>query len=242
MGGGYKRRPASDRTDPSIMSVNYYLNEKEPNVQNTFPLPMHGEMYYMMNRPILIWFCCSRPALSGGETTVCDGAEVWKSLRPATKTLFETQRLKYLRWYTKADWQSRFQTDDITEVEHFCHENDQSVTVDRQAQTVTTEYLYPAVITSRWGGHRVFINNIGPVTDQEQKGQTKNLVRLEDGSKIPDEVLREINQVIGDLTRGIAWKRGDFAVVDNTRVLHGRAAFQDNQREIFSRMTRSIDW
>ena len=33
---------------------------------------------------------------------------------------------------------------------------------------------------------------------------------------------------------------GDFVVVDNTRTLHGRRAFEDTNREVYLRMVRNV--
>lgn len=237
-GGRYARRPVND--DGTIASVNYYLKGEE---QDTFSLPMHGEMYYLEQRPVLIWFYCVQPALQDGETTVLDGAELYRRLRPATRELFHARRLKYIRYYPESEWRVRFQTDNIDEVARFCGGNGMTVNVDRAAQTVSTEYVHPAHITSRWGGHAVFINNILPVAWQERFGVKKdNLVRFEDDSRIPDEVIAEIESCCDELTRCIPWRSGDFAVVDNTRALHGRRKFNDNVRQIFSRMVRSVDF
>jgi alpha-ketoglutarate-dependent taurine dioxygenase len=239
-GGRYFRRAVND--DGTITSVAYHLqgDDKE---QDTFPLPMHGEMYYLEHRPVLIWFFCAHPALKDGETTVADGAELYRQLGESTRKLFAAQRLKYIRFYPEQEWKIRFQSSDLDEAAEFCRQNGMRVIVDRQAKTLTTEYLHPAVITSRWHGHTVFINNILPVTLQERHGvKGDNLVRLEDGSKIPPEVVSEIETCCERLTRCIPWQAGDFAVVDNTRVLHGRRRFNDNVREIYSRMVRSVDF
>jgi alpha-ketoglutarate-dependent taurine dioxygenase len=237
-GGRYFRRAVND--DGTITSVAYHLKGEE---QDTFPLPLHGEMYYLDARPVLIWFLCVRPALRDGETTVCDGAELYRQLSDSTRKLFERQRLKYVRFYPESEWTTRFQTRDLTEAADFCTKNGMRVVVDPEARTLTTEYLHPATITSRWHGHTVFINNILTVTAQERLGvKGDNIVRLEDGSKIPESVIADIESCCERLTRPIPWQAGDFAVVDNTRVLHGRRQFDDNVREIYSRMVKRVDF
>jgi alpha-ketoglutarate-dependent taurine dioxygenase len=42
--------------------------------------------------------------------------------------------------------------------------------------------------------------------------------------------------VAESLTTEIAWQRGDVAIIDNTRCLHGRRAFPGGTREILTRM------
>jgi alpha-ketoglutarate-dependent taurine dioxygenase len=239
MGGGYQRRTINESGDKSIMSVNYYLGTPE---QATFALPLHGEIYYLDHRPWIIWFLCVTPAVKDGQTSVCDGARLYRELRPETRALFEHMRLKYIRHYEEADWQKRFQTEDLDVVERFCRDNGMRVEVDRTARTVLTEYFHPAWIRSRWSGQTVFINTMLPVLWQERHGRTTNIVRLEDGSEIPPAVVDEIEQATERLKQLIPWTSGDVAMLDNTRVLHGRQRFDDDQRQIYSRMVRNVDW
>lgn len=236
-GGGYKRRVINQGGDQSIMSVNYDVGKKK---QGMFALPIHGEMYYIKQRPTAMWFYCVHPAAEDGETTVCEGGEVYERLRPETKALFERQKLRYIRDYQEADWVKRFQTECLDEVEQFCRENDLHADIDRSQRTVHTEYLYPAVITHRFTNKPIFINNIMPVVWQERNGKKTNIVRLEDGSPIPDEVVAEIKEVTDRLTRKIPWQKGDVALVDNERIMHGRNSFQDDNRELYSRMAREL--
>lgn len=238
-GGGYHRKIINAAGDQSILSVNYYIGSEK---QSTFALPLHGEMYYLNERPVVMWFYCVRPALKDGETTVCDGAALYQGLSAATKQFFAAQRLKYIRYYDPADWQKRFLTDDLHGVEEFCRRNGQTCQVDYEKGTLLTEYLYPATVTHRWTGKTIFINNILPVVWQERNGKETNIVRMEDGTKVPDDVVAEIDEVSRVLTRNISWKSGEVAMLDNAWVLHGRRRFDDDQRELYSRMVKSVAW
>lgn len=238
-GGGYKRRVINEAGDKSIMSVNYDIGKS---TQGMFALPLHGEMYYVKNRPAAIWFYCVVPAAQDGETTVCEGSQIYEELSESTKRLFAEKQLKYIRYYDEADWVKRFQTTDLSEVRKFCDENDYLVKIDHDQRTVYTEYLHPATITHKYTGRTIFINNILPVVWQERNGKTTNVVRLEDGSEIPEDVIAEIQGVVNRLIRKIPWRAGDIALIDNARILHGRAKFQDDNRELFSRMVRSVDF
>ncbi|HEY9740471.1 MAG TPA: TauD/TfdA family dioxygenase [Coleofasciculaceae cyanobacterium] len=238
-GGGYIRKTINEDGDRTVLSVTYNAGGTQ---QKTFGLPIHGEMYYLKNRPTVIWFYCITPASEDGETTVCDGVQVYKQLREETKELFKTKRLRYLRSYANGEWQERYQTNDLSVVEKFCKENDLSLKIDRKTQSISTEYIHPAVIKSRWGGQEVFINNILPVEWQESSGKKTSIVRLEDGLKIPDEVILEIKDVTARLTQLISWQSGDIVMIDNTRILHGRRAFTDQRRELYTRMCKSVEW
>jgi alpha-ketoglutarate-dependent taurine dioxygenase len=240
-GGGYIRKQVGDGSDKTLLSVSYDHGRQK---QQTFGLPLHGEMYYMDGRPDMLWFYCARPAESEGETTVCDGAAVYRELSPATKALLANKRLKFMRTYRDGEWQKIYQTDDMKEAEAFCRGNGLTVRLDEVNKIVRTEYVIPAVITSRWGGHEVYINNILPVIwqEREKKRGDTSIVRFEDGSELPDSLIEEVVGIQQRLLHKIAWDAGDFAMLDNSRTLHGRNAFTDQDREIYLRMVRNIDY
>jgi alpha-ketoglutarate-dependent taurine dioxygenase len=233
-GGGYIRRQVSP--DATLLSTRYdYGREK----QETFGLPLHGEMYYTNSRPVLLWFYCQKPAASDGETTVCDGAQIYEKLSDESKRLLASKKLKYIRKYLDGEGQKIYQTEDMDEAIRFCAQNGISARVGED-KSLNTEYIYPAVIKSRWGGHMVYINNVLPVIWQEQMGRKTSIVRFEDGSQIPQSLIDEVVKAQEELVIPLPWKAGDFAAVDNTRALHGRRAFNDTDREVFLRMVRDV--
>ncbi|HWT30744.1 MAG TPA: TauD/TfdA family dioxygenase [Propylenella sp.] len=235
-GGGYIRRKVS--SDDTLLSTRYDHGREK---QETFGLPLHGEMYYTNHRPVMLWFYCQKPAASEGETTVCDGAQIYEALSDETKELLASKKLKYIRHYLDGEWQKIYQTDDIDEAIEFCAGNGiEARVVDGNA--LKTEYVYPGVIKSRWGGHRVYINNVLPVVWQEQMGRKTSIVRFEDGSEIPQKLIDEVSKAQERLVIPLPWKAGDFAAIDNTRALHGRRAFTDTDREVFLRMVHEVSF
>lgn len=238
MGGGYQRQVINTEGDQTILSVNYYLGH---NQQRTFGLPLHGEMYYIDHRPDVMFFYCVRPASRDGETTVADAAQLYQALTPQTQSCFHRQRLKYIRSYQRQDWQARFLTDDIAVVKQFCHDNGLRITLHTD-DSIDTEYVFPGVMQPSRSDRPVFINNLLPVIWQEEHGSTNNIVRWEDGSQISADIIEETQAAAERCTRLVAWQPQEILMVDNTRVLHGRRAFDDNHREIYTRMGRSILW
>jgi len=202
-----------------------------------FGVPLHGEMYYKAQRPLLIWFYCAIPAESGGETTVCDGIAVYKALAPTTRTLLGQQQIKYVRTYPHDLWTKIYQTEDLDVVAAVCADNGLTLTVHDADRAITTEYLHPAVITDGPHPHPVFINNILPVLFQEETlKQSFSRVRLEDGSPLPAEVVADIRTTTARLTVPIPWEAGSLVMIDNTRMLHGRRGFEGNQRTVYARL------
>jgi len=234
-GGSYVRQKVS--ADDKLLSTRSAIARDK---EDSFELPLHGEMYYTNSRPVMLWFFCERPADSDGETTVCDGAQIYDALSKESKELLAKKKLKYIRHYKDGEWQRIYQTDDLNEAIRYCADNGLNAHVE-DGRVLATEYLAPGVIKSRWGNHLVYINSMLPVLWQEQQfGRSTSLVRLEDGSKIPQHLIDEVVAAQQRLIIPMAWQRGDFAVLDNTRTMHGRRPFADPQREIFLRMVREV--
>lgn len=224
VGGAYSREMING--DKTLLSVT--------GGKLAFPVPLHGEMYYRKHKPDIIWFYCASPALKDGETTVCDGIQIYNKLSSSTQELFQEKKLKYIRTYPTDTWQKIYQTDDLKHVEAVCREND--LQLEANSEQITTYYLASAIQPSRCGKHQVFINNILPVVAQEINGNTSSLVRFEDDSKIPESVIDEIQTITEQLIQLVVWQKSDVLMIDNTRLMHGRRAFADNQRDIYVRL------
>src|SRR5579863_3896502 len=137
-GGGYIRRKVSE--DDTLLSTRYdYGREK----QDTFALPLHGEMYYTDLRPMLLWFFCERPAASAGETTICDGVQIYESLGEKSKALLSQKQLRYIRRYLDGEWQKIYQTEDIDEAVSFCEGNGITASIE-DGSVLRSEYVHPA--------------------------------------------------------------------------------------------------
>jgi alpha-ketoglutarate-dependent taurine dioxygenase len=216
-----------------------------------FAIWPHGEMYYLATPPALLWFYCERPAAAGGQTTVCDGAELWAALGAPTQAFFRAERLKYVRRLADGDWQTTFMTGDLDAVEALCRETQTTVRIDRAARTVESEYVCPAVRDHARRGRPVFINNVLTVYTaewafesgwiQENLGagpsrQSPIVVRTEGGDRLPGPIIDELFAVSERLAVPIEWQVGDVLMVDNTWVLHGRRETRGPGRSILVRM------
>ena len=239
LGSGSYRQTAKVGHDGTIQNVAYNYGTDR---QRTFPLPLHADRAYLKSQPEIMWFLCARPAESGGQTTICDGVAVVPALSASTRRLFESKRLKYIRHYAEDQWKLLYRTNDLDQVRRFCEQNDLRLHVNED-RSVRTEFLAPAIRKTKWGGTRAFCNSLQiGIWQEKHLGRSVNFVRLEDNSEIPDEVLAEIDEVTESLTENIPWSSGDLAIVDNTRMLHGRRAFNDPAREVYVRMCQSVSW
>jgi alpha-ketoglutarate-dependent taurine dioxygenase len=203
----------------------------------TFGIPLHGEMIYYANRPSLLWFYCENPPVKDGETTVCDGVAFYEALSESTKLLLQENKINFIREYPNSVWQKVYQTDSFDQLKLICDENNWRVRLNEDG-SIMTESIYSAISPAADGQNFAFINNVLSILEREAKSKAKqiDLIRLEDHSPLPNEVIQEMKQVAERLTYSVVWERGDIVMVDNTRVMHGRNEFADDQRAILMRL------
>jgi alpha-ketoglutarate-dependent taurine dioxygenase len=239
-GSGSYRATAEKASDGTIQNVAYNYGVKQ---QRTFGLPLHADRAYVKTQPELIWFLCRRPAQEKGLTFVCDGVQIYERLSTPTRELFETKRLKYVRNYPDGEWQIGFHTRDLEQVKAYCAANDLQLEIFDDGSLRTAYYKSAVVPRTRFGGAKAFVNSILIQHWQEESLGRKNaLVRMEDDSRIPSDALDEVKSVSAALTENLPWQSGDFVMVDNTRMMHGREEFSDPNREVYVRMCRSVSW
>lgn len=214
--------------DPTLMTVS------EPT--HSYPVPLHGEMYYVENKPLVLWFYCVKPVADGGQTTVGDGVWIHDHLSEGTRRLFEESRIRYVMIFAEGRWQKIFHTEDLEKVRRHCEENHYSMRRDESDGSIVAEYVSDAIRKTHWGGEAAFVNNVFAITRWEWAGVPYRKVRLEDGSRLPEKVIEELWEVEKQATREIAWQPGDVVMVDNSRMLHGRREFKDMTREIYVRL------
>ncbi len=238
-GSGSYRETVKGSSDGTIQNVAYIYGVDK---QRLLPLPLHADRSYVKSQPPLMMFMCSKPAASGGQTTVCDGVRLFKELSESTRRLFTDKRLKYIRHYPPGEWSVLFHTSDLAKIRDYCWLNELNL-ISNPDGSLTTEHVKSAVQTTRYGGHLAFVNSILiQVWQEEELGRTTTLCRLEDGSKIPADALDEVKEVSERLTADLPWEAGDCVIVDNSRLMHGRRPFDDTERTVFVRMCRSLPW
>jgi len=243
-GGGFTIGPFSRST----VNENKTLLTATGKTQE-FPLPLHGEMYYLSQPPDLIWFYCATPVTDGGETTVGDGAAIFRDLPEETQRLFQERGIRYERHLSDRKWQLVFQMDDRTAVEKFCRENKLELTWGSDG-SVTTCYHCSALRTDV-KGDTSFINGLLLLALTESallSGEAASavpeaanlkpdfVVRWDDGSRIDPAILKQIAKACGRNEVPISWKQGDILMVDNRSILHGRRGSSGRDRKILVRM------
>lgn len=243
--GGGSRWKAINR---EVVNNDKTLLTATGSVQN-FTIPLHGEMYYMDNPPELIFFYCQTPATKGGETILCNGQVLLRSLDAETRQFFTENKIKYKRYLPDGDWQVAFMIDDYDALKEFCI--GKGMTIDRdENNAVITEYVSSPILYRENIKENVFINNILYIYFAEQAfkegGDISKIangavrcpivVRMENDEEIPYKYIERLMAEASKAVIDIRWQTGDFVMVDNHIVMHGRKKSPGDERKLLVKM------
>jgi alpha-ketoglutarate-dependent taurine dioxygenase len=195
--------------------------------------PLHTEMSFLPPPlpPEMAFFFCIRTSGMGGQTTLCDGTEVVPRLSEESRRLLETQRFRFLLTFPDVLWQRFFRTTSREELRNILEErkvnhcltiNDDNVLyLDR----VTSGLTQPKFTDRPAYANNIlfyYVKQVAPVT-------------MENGDPVPESFNEEVLAVTNSLTAEVHWQVDDLLMFDNTRMLHGRRDFGDNDRMIYTR-------
>lgn len=216
---GQNRREVADDADTSTVNLG---------MQHVGP---HAELAYSPQRPDLLWFYCAHPPASGGQTTLFDGIEVWKSLPDPLREKFAMTELLYSFHATGQDEWPLF-TGMLADRDHTLDllATEQGVSyATRDEDTIDISYRVSAAKLSRFQGVPAFANSIMPNLGGD--------VSFADGTSVRSGDRLSILRACSEVMTPVEWRTGDMIMIDNSRMMHGRLPFSDPSREIHIRMT-----
>lgn len=207
--------------------------------EHLYAIPLHGERHFTANPPEVLFFHCVTPADHGGETLVCDGTRLYRSFSAHLQALFAGQAITYVRRHEPKVWREVYGTDSLAEVREICRQNGIDVETCSDGG-ICTRYTCSALKSTHRG--TAFINNLLPFAWREvQEGRRYgSYVCFEDGSPIPKEAVLQIAELGKCHGKGIRWRSGDIAMIDNRFMLHGREHIDDTRRVIYLRMAEKL--
>ncbi|MGX7825791.1 TauD/TfdA family dioxygenase [Actinokineospora sp. 24-640] len=190
--------------------------------------------------PDLVWFYCETPAATGSQTTICDGLRVWDRLPDATRELFLSTRVTFARPMPEDKWKNlvlrllegRKRLDQVT-FDDLLAVTDDEVDVKyvlRADGSVHYKYYTHAAHSTLFGSDTVFANSIlTPSVNYEPP-----VIEFEDGRPLDAMLMRQIIEATELETEEIDWHAGDVALVDNSRLMHGRRRIRDPRRSLYN--------
>lgn len=215
---------------------------------------LHNENSYQNAWPLKIFFLCTTPAASGGETPLADGRRVLARLSPETRQRFKEKKWLLVRNFNDGFgliWQSVFQTDDPAEVERHCRAN-QIGFEWKEGQRLRTTAIRTAIVKHPRTGEYVWFNHalffhISSVEAGMQQALLAEFGEYDlpsntfygDGSSIEPDVIDEVREAYRQETVAFTWERGDLLVLDNMLVSHGRSPYV-GARQILVGMAQPI--
>ncbi|UXY17142.1 TauD/TfdA family dioxygenase [Chitiniphilus purpureus] len=206
-------------------------------------LGLHCENGNSPFMPHLCWFYCEKAPKLGSQTTVCDGYRVWDRLSPQSQKAFLEQDIVYNRNVEEAKWkrfvfhmlQQAKPLEDIRLDDLIALVNDPEQTriTDNGDGSIHYAFRTAAVHPTLFSERPAFANSIlGPSYHYE-----KPVITFADESPLTAELLEEIASVSESVTDNLDWQDGDVALIDNTRVMHGRRAIVDPDRSIYNALS-----
>jgi len=192
-------------------------------------------------RPDLTWFFCEQSPREGSQTTICDGYRVWEKASALAREQFEGKDIIYHRRVEEAKWKTlvfhnlsgKVAMEDIDAEQLLSLVNDEkATTIELNADksihyTYRTQAVHPTLFDTRLA----WANSIfGPSYNYEAPR-----ISHADGRNLHPEALEEMRGLTAELTEDLDWQDGDVALIDNTRVMHGRRAIVDaDRRKIYN--------
>jgi alpha-ketoglutarate-dependent taurine dioxygenase len=231
------------------LSGNVYTStEYDPAARIT----LHNELSYSARWPSRLFFTCTVPALTGGETPLADCRRVLQAMNPALAAEIEAKGIVYIRNLHGGDgmgpsWQQTFETDSREQVEACCRSR--SIKWEWAAGG-RLKLIQPAkgIIHHPVTGEKVWFNQIDQFhpshldpevyeTLMMLYGNEEDLptfVRYGDGTAIPVAAVQHILATTESVAVARPWRRGDLLLLDNVLVAHGRRPFTGPRRVLVS--------
>ena len=225
-------------TPRNHLSNKVYTSTEFPATQS---IMLHNELNYVITWPMRIWFCCLIPSEQGGETPIADVRRVFNQIDPAVREEFIARKgwmlVRNFGTGMSLPWQQSFRTDSKEELEAYCR----SAQVEWEwvdDNHLRTRQVRPAVARHPetqdwvWFNHVAFwhLASLAPaVRDSMLEVFDVNDVPYNvyygDGTRIEDSVIKHIAEAYDKETVAFPWQTGDFLMLDNMLVAHGRKPY-----------------
>ena len=228
-------------TPRTEVSSRIYTSTEYPAHQS---IPLHNEMSYTRDWPMMLGFFCVEAASEGGETPIADSRRVFNLIAPAIRETFISKGVMYVRNYGEAldlSWQDVFQTTDRAEVEAYCRktgiefewkDND----ILRTSQVCQAVANHPQTREPVWfnQAHLFHVSSL----ERQVRDSLLSLAAHEpprnayygDGTPIEEGALEQIREIYAREAVVFQWQKHDILLLDNMLAAHGRRPFRGSRK------------
>ncbi len=215
-------------------------------------LYLHNELSYAGWHPSHVFFYCKIPPTRGGQTTIADGRELFKAMKPTVSEKFAERGVAYVQNLHSGEgqgksWQQTYETDDRDKVEEHCRQH--NVEFRWTAHGLWTRKVTDAVISHPVTGETAWFNQadqfhafapsvrIDPALSRETEMELLPChATYGDGSEISLDDLNEVRRTYIEVEVLYDWQSQDVLMLDNLIAAHGRKPFE-GEREILVAMS-----
>jgi hypothetical protein len=207
------------------------------------PIGLHIENGNTPVCPDIVAFYSARAAFEGSQTTLCDGREVVARFDPDRRRRWSQpvsvrRRLPEALWkrYLANEHPAISRPEEVTEAHVLQFQAaipNQSFALNADG-SLDYELRIAPIRPSALSGGEGFANAIlGPSHNYDPPTYT-----FADGDIVQADEIEAIRTIAETCTHEINWQDGDVAILDNTRIMHGRRAIRDACRTLFIAMGR----
>ncbi len=229
-------------------------------------LPLHNEMSFIRDYPKHIYFHCQIAAKRGGATILANARAVLASVDKRVRDKFEAHGLRYVSNYYEyslvhetinkfqrghKSWKEVFETNCRKQVESLCQASGFEFSWNKRgwlqiAQRAPATLLHPKTQEKVWFNQAHlydfnprllgFFNWLGAQLVYANAKTRLHEIYYGNGEKIAKRDLYHVMDVLEKNTISYPWQQGDFLVLDNVLIMHGRAPFE-GPRKILTALT-----
>jgi len=237
------RKSLSNAVRVNLTERVFTANEAPPDTEIFF----HHEMAQTPIFPGIILFYCEKAPERGGATPLCRSDWLFDRLQDSCPAFIKACEEKGLKYTSVMPSES-----DTTSSMGRSWKNTLNTKTRDQAETRLSELRYtwcwrgngdlevtspplPAVAEIA-PGRKVFFNQLIAAFAgwKDDRNDPSKAIRHGDGSRLDIAAVKEAISIANELTFDIAWKRGEFALIDNTVVMHARRTFTGERRVLAS--------